>query len=646
MEALINNQVALDLDENKRKREAELLQKTKVKKPNEEEVNSRKKPGRKRLEITESNTKKEKNRVAQRAWRERKEKYVLELEAKIAELENANNKSENEKQQLKLIIEKLRSENTYLKNATSFIFTPTKETQMFMEQNKLKVLQQKNNVKQNSQPILNNQIPLNAQAAMTPNLISTSSDSVPSLASSNVLNENILSESSPELMNELYKLMNIPNPELMAYPDGTIPPKENALPITNINNQEQQTFNPNIMTPNSLIDSTSSPLCSDVVQNNSNSSLLNMINPLHKDDIIIPNEYPAVQTAADPTNPNYIIFNQNPNENLQSSIINQPNIALNANIVTNPATLPSTITATIPPQQSIDQNSLLAMSMMNNVPTTFANIQQPTLTPEINNNIYTVNGLPIGDTVKPIINGSMNYRTQQPVKEKSQPITDELFNNMINMLHQQQSNSNLDGLDEDDLLIQQINNSARQMYTNPITGIPSPSNGNYAKELQKSQEEFGVSVPYTPEDIDSESNKSDHGIKITPRGIPENDNDNNLGESVKTEEKSNKSTHSTLQFPAEQKPTKLNIPYSVFPRVSHEIVDSFINDAKLSDEEIECLCSELKNKATCKEKLKYITKNYDVPGWDLKKLERMKHTNETEEEILRMIKSDPNIKKE
>ncbi|ORX81554.1 hypothetical protein BCR32DRAFT_203663, partial [Anaeromyces robustus] len=70
--------------------------------------------------------KKEKNRVAQRAWRERKEKYVIELENKIKVLENAKNKSEHEKQQLKLIIEKLRNENTYLKNATSFIFTPTK----------------------------------------------------------------------------------------------------------------------------------------------------------------------------------------------------------------------------------------------------------------------------------------------------------------------------------------------------------------------------------------------------------------------------------------------------------------------------------------------------------------------------------------
>jgi hypothetical protein len=637
MEALINNQIALELDETKRKREAELLQKAKVKKANEEEVNSRKKPGRKRLEVTESNTKKEKNRVAQRAWRERKEKYVLELEAKIAELENANNKSENEKQQLKLIIEKLRSENTYLKNATSFIFTPTKETQMFMEQNKLKVLQQKNNVKQNGQPIINNQIPLNAQSTLTPSLISTSTDSVPSLASSNVMNENILSESSPELMSELYKLMNIPNPELMTYPDGTqIPPKENNLPMTN-------NINPNMMTPNSLIDSASSPLCSDVVQNNSNSSLFNMISPLQKDDIIIPNEYPAVPATA-PANPNFIIFDQNPNKNIQPTIINQPNLAINPSMVSNPGAIPNTITATIPPQQPMDQNSLLAMSMINNVPTTFASIQQPTMTPAaniptMNNNVYAVNGLPMSNPVKPIVSGSMNYRTQQPIKEKSQPITDELFNNMINMLHQQQNTNNLDGNDEDDLLIQQINNSARQMYTNPITGIPSPSNGNYLKEHQK-QENFGVNVPFTPEDLDSESNKSDYAIKIIPRGIdlPENDNDHSGNDNIKIEDKR---THSTLQFPAEQKPTKLNIPYSVFPRVSHEIVDSFINDAKLSDEEIECLCSELKNKATCKEKLRYLSKNLEVPGWDLKKLERMKHTDETEEEILRSIKTEP-----
>jgi len=35
MEAAINNQIPLDLDEGKRKRESELLQKTKAKKPNE-----------------------------------------------------------------------------------------------------------------------------------------------------------------------------------------------------------------------------------------------------------------------------------------------------------------------------------------------------------------------------------------------------------------------------------------------------------------------------------------------------------------------------------------------------------------------------------------------------------------------------------
>jgi hypothetical protein len=35
METIVNNQIPLDLDEGKRKREAELLQKTKVKKANE-----------------------------------------------------------------------------------------------------------------------------------------------------------------------------------------------------------------------------------------------------------------------------------------------------------------------------------------------------------------------------------------------------------------------------------------------------------------------------------------------------------------------------------------------------------------------------------------------------------------------------------
>jgi len=657
METVVNNQIPLDLDEGKRKREAELLQKTKVKKANEEvELNTRKKPGRKRLEVTESNTKKEKNRVAQRAWRERKEKYVLELEAKIADLENAKNKSENEKQQLKLIIEKLRSENTYLKNATSFIFTPTKETEMFMEQNKLKILQQKN-IKQNNQ-MLNNSIPLGVQTPVTPELIN---EPLPALSTDGI-NESLLSQTNPEILNELYKLINIQNPELMAYQNGMLSPKDNTLPITNLTNQDSS-LNSTLLTPNSLINSNcnSTTLCSDLTTNNevlsaTNDSLYNVIPSMPKENIVIPNNFEinsSIQTT-DTTDPNLLLLmndQNNPNKELAQALLNQQQLnAINSNIIgsTNSEVLQNTLTASLN-NQAIDQNSLLAMTMLNNVPSSsFENIQPSTA--NINNSLYSINGLDMNNGInanisKPIVNGRMNYRTAA-VKEKTQPITDELFNNMIQLLHQQQQD-NIDGNDEDDLLIQQINQNAREGYTNPVPGIPSPSSiANYYREIPNTPDNLGINAPYTPKDLDTDSNKSGD-VEIRSRGIetPENDNDkdndnnnDNDNSNNKSEDKRTNSTHSTLQFPAEQKPTKLNIPYSVFPRVTQETVDSFINDAKLSEEELENLCCELKNKATCKEKLKYISKNIEVEGWGLEAWE--KGRIKTVEEKKKEVKSD------
>jgi len=639
METAINNQLPLDLDEGKRKRESELLQKSKTKKPNEEgEVNVRKKPGRKRLEVTESNTKKEKNRVAQRAWRERKEKYVLELEAKIAELENAKNKSESEKQQLKLIIEKLRSENTYLKNATSFIFTPTKETQMFMEQNKLKIQQQKN-LKQNSQGLLSSSVPsvpslssVPSQNSLSQELVnnnivynnSSSNEAIPQLTTEG-LDEALLNETNPEILNELYKLINMQN-------------QENALASS-----QDPSFNPALLTPDSLLNSTSSPLNPDIVSSITNSSssnnLYDMINPVQKENIIVPSEeYASIPNST--TDPNLLLMmnNQNPNKNL--AILNQPTMNTIDPTLIGPSTsagLPNAVPATLP-NTTIDQNSLLTMSLLNGMPSTFTNIQpQPALAspamPNIDNSMYQINAMnqltPQPVTIsKPIVSGSMNYR--ESIKEKNQPINDELFANMIHTLHQKETN---DGYDEDDLLIQQINRSAQEIYT---TGMPSPSPAiiNNGKNYQPStpDELSRMGVPYTPEDLDSESNKSGEVTFSIPRGLPEGDEESdnsfcastnekleNANRDIKVEEKRSNSTHSTLQFPADQKPTKLNIPYSVFPRVTQETVDSFINEAKLSEEELECLCSELKSKATCKEKLNYISKKVEIEGWTIEK---------------------------
>jgi len=610
----------------------------KKKKKKEGEVNVRKKPGRKRLEVTESNTKKEKNRVAQRAWRERKEKYVLELEAKIAELENAKNKSESEKQQLKLIIEKLRSENTYLKNATSFIFTPTKETQMFMEQNKLKIQQQKN-LKQNSQGLLSSSVPsvpslssVPSQNSLSQELVnnnivynnSSSNEAIPQLTTEG-LDEALLNETNPEILNELYKLINMQN-------------QENALASS-----QDPSFNPALLTPDSLLNSTSSPLNPDIVSSITNSSssnnLYDMINPVQKENIIVPSEeYASIPNST--TDPNLLLMmnNQNPNKNL--AILNQPTMNTIDPTLIGPSTsagLPNAVPATLP-NTTIDQNSLLTMSLLNGMPSTFTNIQpQPALAspamPNIDNSMYQINAMnqltPQPVTIsKPIVSGSMNYR--ESIKEKNQPINDELFANMIHTLHQKETN---DGYDEDDLLIQQINRSAQEIYT---TGMPSPSPAiiNNGKNYQPStpDELSRMGVPYTPEDLDSESNKSGEVTFSIPRGLPEGDEESdnsfcastnekleNANRDIKVEEKRSNSTHSTLQFPADQKPTKLNIPYSVFPRVTQETVDSFINEAKLSEEELECLCSELKSKATCKEKLNYISKKVEIEGWTIEK---------------------------
>ncbi|KAI9460208.1 hypothetical protein BJY52DRAFT_1263668 [Lactarius psammicola] len=65
---------------------------------------------------------KEQNRAAQRAFRERKEKHVKDLEDKLAELEAKNLTTETENQHLKELLKRLQDENISLKN-TSFTFT-------------------------------------------------------------------------------------------------------------------------------------------------------------------------------------------------------------------------------------------------------------------------------------------------------------------------------------------------------------------------------------------------------------------------------------------------------------------------------------------------------------------------------------------
>ncbi|CAG8566737.1 10126_t:CDS:2, partial [Paraglomus occultum] len=84
----------------------------------------KKKPGRKPLTNTPSSKRKAQNRAAQRAFRERKERYVKELENKIKLLESQSAKSVQENEKLRALVEQLQEENSLLKQSNfSFDFT-------------------------------------------------------------------------------------------------------------------------------------------------------------------------------------------------------------------------------------------------------------------------------------------------------------------------------------------------------------------------------------------------------------------------------------------------------------------------------------------------------------------------------------------
>ena len=66
---------------------------------------------------------KEQNRAAQRAFRERKEKHVRDLEDRVAELEAKNDEATSENDNLRDLLARLQSENTVLKQQQQFTFS-------------------------------------------------------------------------------------------------------------------------------------------------------------------------------------------------------------------------------------------------------------------------------------------------------------------------------------------------------------------------------------------------------------------------------------------------------------------------------------------------------------------------------------------
>ncbi|KAK4174589.1 transcription factor PAP1-domain-containing protein [Triangularia setosa] len=79
-----------------------------------------KKPGRKPLTTEPSSKRKAQNRAAQRAFRERKEKHLKELETKVEELEKASESHNKEKQALRAQVDKMTVElNEYKKRLST-----------------------------------------------------------------------------------------------------------------------------------------------------------------------------------------------------------------------------------------------------------------------------------------------------------------------------------------------------------------------------------------------------------------------------------------------------------------------------------------------------------------------------------------------
>ncbi|KAJ2989659.1 hypothetical protein NUW58_g3358 [Xylaria curta] len=84
-----------------------------------------KKPGRKPLTNEPSSKRKAQNRAAQRAFRERKEKHLKDLETKVEELEKASSATNDENSQLRTQIEKLTVELEQYKKKLSVMSNRT-----------------------------------------------------------------------------------------------------------------------------------------------------------------------------------------------------------------------------------------------------------------------------------------------------------------------------------------------------------------------------------------------------------------------------------------------------------------------------------------------------------------------------------------
>ncbi|KAJ1979918.1 DNA-binding transcription factor yap1 [Dimargaris xerosporica] len=99
--------------------------------------NGTKRPGRKLLTTEAASKRTAQNRAAQRAFRERKQRYVETLEAKVKELEAKEKTTSEENARLRELIEQLRSENSSLKGTQFNVDLPANARELQLEFQKM-----------------------------------------------------------------------------------------------------------------------------------------------------------------------------------------------------------------------------------------------------------------------------------------------------------------------------------------------------------------------------------------------------------------------------------------------------------------------------------------------------------------------------
>ncbi|KAF9451755.1 hypothetical protein P691DRAFT_319034 [Macrolepiota fuliginosa MF-IS2] len=200
---------------------------------------------------------KEQNRAAQRAFRERKEKHVKDLEDKVAELEAKNEVAQHENENLRDLLTRLQSENVMLKQAT-FTFTmpkpqadPSSAPKHFSPDNSIFTASPPSSVitpeSSRISPKPTNLVDWTSLTSFDPNVLSLLDENPQPTATSSAMDLDIFDNNS-SLSSGLPFTTIASNPMLMSFAssfDSMPPPTDSSSGIANGNGNRSngQTFN-------------------------------------------------------------------------------------------------------------------------------------------------------------------------------------------------------------------------------------------------------------------------------------------------------------------------------------------------------------------------------------------------------------------